>query len=111
MITLKEADDNHKAFWALNDKYPDYVRCVIYDHKSPPSHDLDLCKAHFTKKLKSASEAKIKEVNDMIEVAEENGQNISLLLTLRKKYRDYLSLDVSGYETLDQLLNAYPKDL
>lgn len=111
MITTKEADDNMKAYWTLNDKYPDYIRCVIYDHKSPPYHDMDLCKEVFTRKIIEASKDKIEKINCDIERAEEEGEFVSELFAQRKKIRNLNSIDLSQCDSIEKLTDLWPKEL
>lgn len=107
----KEPTELTKAFWALNDKYPDYVHCVRYDGVNPAFHDLDQCKKSFQKKINDAVDAKISNINKNIEMAQENGQDLTNLLAERKRIRAYSSLDTSQCQTIDDLINLYPKDL
>ncbi len=111
MITLKEADDNYKSLWALNDKYPDYIQCVIFDHKNPPYHDIELCKERFKKLVKNATDKKIAELTLKIEIAEEEGDSVSYLFAQRKLLRSYYSIDISGCKSIEDLIALYPKDL
>lgn len=111
MITTKEADDNMKAYWSLNDKYPDYLGCVIFDHKSLPFHDMELCKLRFLNLVKSATDKKITELNQKIEILQENGQDITFFLSERKRFRSFYCIDVSACKTIDELITVYPKDL
>ncbi len=107
----KEPDEFIKAFWALNDKYPQYVSCVCFDGASLPFHDMEECKKTFQKTLSRKLDEKILSINKNIEIAQENGQDVADLLAKRKAYRAYGSLDVSKCQTMDELTNLFPKDL
>lgn len=107
----KEADEFLLSLWALNDKYPDYVGCVRFDGASTAFHDIDECKKFFQAKVNQKIDEKISSINKNIELAQENGQDVTDLLAQRKAVRSYGSLDISSVLTIDELINLYPKDL
>lgn len=111
IIEQKEPDEFLLSLWALNDQYPEYVGCTRFDGASPAFHDMDECKKCFERKLKKALDDKIATINKNIEIAQENGQDVADLLAQRKSYRANYALDTSSIQTIDELINLYPKDL
>lgn len=107
----KEPDELLRSFWALNDKYPDYVTCVRFDGASAPYHDMDEVKALFKSILLKNIGLEIYLLNEKIEIAEEKGESILPFLEQRKILRDLKYMDLSPYHTIEELHALLPETL
>ena len=95
-------------FWELNKKYPDYVNCVRFDHASPAFHDIEECKKNFLLRLKNIAEKGIKETNERLERAQENGEDLNPLYSLRGRIRACQFPDISKAQSVDEIEGFFP---
>lgn len=95
--------------WALNDKYPQYIGHLTFDGISEPNHDMTECKKRHASLLTQAYEKELKILNDQIEIAQEDGKDITPLFAQRKTLRAMVSQDLSGINTIDELVNSIPE--
>ena len=73
VILTEEEEKNTRAYWAMNDKYPDYVGHCGFDGLNPPLHDMVQCKKLYISLINDAIEKKIVSLNNLIEMAREDG--------------------------------------
>lgn len=97
-----------QKLWDLNEKHPDYIYHVSFDHISEPYHKMDECKKRFIEIRDAAIQKAVTEINEMIEIGEENGKNTRDLLTRRKEIRSLKDLDVSDCEKIEDLKAKIP---
>lgn len=112
MITeQKEPDEFLKSLWALNDKYPDYVGCTRFDGASFAFHDMQEVKKEFKRILLKGIEKEIASLSERIEIAQENGESIWDLLSQRKNFRTLKDIDISTFNTIEELHAIIPETL
>lgn len=97
-----------RMHWALNDKYPQYVGHLMFDGVNEPIHDIVECKKHHSRLLNQAYEQEMKSVNDLIEIAQEEGKDPTPLLAQRKSLRALASQDLSQIKTVEELIDSVP---
>lgn len=110
IICSPEEEARIRAFWAETEKYPEFLDAII-DHPLKP-HIINMPRARELQKewLKRASEWKVKELTEKLEMAQEDGDDdlCSLLLKQRKEARHSPSVDLSNCKTLEDLRAAVP---
>lgn len=112
MITIqKEADEFLKSLWALNDKYPEYVGCTRFDGASPAFHDMSEVKKVFKRDLLIAIEMGIATLNEKMEVLQEEGTSVSSTLEQRRAIRSLKEIDLSPFNTIEELHAIIPESL
>lgn len=111
---LSETEERQqRAFWALNDKYPEYAGHCGWDGVNEPYHDMQECRKHHQRLIEEALEKASSDINKQIEIAEEDG-NLDLkaiLLNKRKSLRSYEIGTSDKAETVDDLKKSIPLDL
>ncbi len=112
MITIqKEPDEFLKSLWGLNDRYPDYVGCTRFNGASLAYHDMDDVKKTFKEILIKGIEKEIASLNEQIEVAQEKGESTLDLLGKRKDLRTLKTMDLSPFNTIEELHSLIPETL
>ena len=113
VIAPEKPDEFLQELWDLNDKYPDFIHAVKFDHVSSPEHDMDECKKIFMKKITSSLELALKDITLKIEEAEEDGQDElrKQLLAQRKQLKTLSSIDLSLVKSIDDLISLKPAQL
>lgn len=103
-IELTEQEEkNTLDFWALNDKYPEYVGCCAFDGLNPPYHDMEEVKKvqgyWFTQAKKDAMD----KISHEIDLAMEDGKDLADLLAKRKQIRLTECPDFSDCKTVEDV--------
>lgn len=113
-IILSETEERQqRAYWALNDSYPEYVGHCGWDGVSEPVHDMVECRKHHTSLMNKAVQNSIVDINKKIEIAEEQG-NAALresLLIQRKVIRSHMNKDFNSCKTVQELRSSVPDEL
>jgi len=111
-IILSDEEEAHvRAWWAFNEKYPEYHDCNRYDGASAPVIDMDRARELHVINVKNVIDEKLKELRADIEDAEDDGDDNrkDALISRRKSLKNLLQMDVSKFESVDQMyehLNA-----
>ena len=111
-IILSDEEEAHvRAWWAFNEKYPEYHDCNRYDGANAPVIDMDRARELHVINVKNVIDEKLKELRADIEDAEDDGDDNrkDALISRRKSLKNLLQMDVSKFESVDQMyehLNA-----
>ena len=113
-VQLTDAEEtNTLQFYALNQENPAYSAYLQFDGTNPPVYNIDGCKNVFLNNLNVAINNCISSINDQIEIAQENGDQVTVssLYTQRKSVRELNSIDLSSIQTITDLMNMIPSGL
>jgi hypothetical protein len=111
-IPLTEQEEtNTRAYWDLNNKYGIYTGSIAFDGINPPFVIIEQARVNHMEYMQGLITKLIEDLNKEIEIAQEDGLDTSLLFGKRKTLRAYLSMDLSTYNTLDELIASVPEEL
>lgn len=111
-IALSEQEERTlRAYWALNEKYPLYHGVIAYDGLNDPYILMDQAKICHKDMLAKACDIEMKELTKQIEIAQEDGLDVSALFVKRKALRAMPEMNLTQYNTLDELMASVPDDL
>lgn len=110
LVCSEEEESVIREYWELNKNYPEYTGHLSFNGVSPPFYYIEECKKQHLNLVKKASELAIKELNDLIEKAQEDGENDLLkeLYAKRKVIRKACEIDISQCKTVDELKKTIP---
>lgn len=116
MIDGKEiicSEDEEKLileFWEINKNHPEYMGHLSFNGITPAFHDMVECKKHHQYLIQKASESAIKEINELIEKAQEDGEDDLLkeLYAKRKEIKQACEIDIAQCKTVDELKKTIP---
>jgi hypothetical protein len=112
VVTCSESEEALiRAYWALNDQYPLYWSCCLFDGVSAPFYDASLLIDVHKKYQARAIDQAMKEINTQIEVAQENAQDTVSLIAQRKTIRAFENMDFSQCQTPADLIAMIPEEL
>jgi hypothetical protein len=102
-----------KDFWALNEKYPEYVGHCAFDGVNSSYHDMVECRKHHKHLIAKAHDMAKEDLNKRIEIAQEEGNDLMYksLLPQRKELRMHLSKEFDVCKTVDDLRSSIPEAL
>lgn len=100
-----------RNFWALNDEYPEYTGHLMFDGATEPKHDMEQCAKHHKTNHDTTVDAKINELNKLIEIQQEEGRDFSDLLQQRKEMRALKDMDFNHCKTVEELRVSIPNQL
>jgi hypothetical protein len=106
-----EEEKNIKAYWELNDSYPEYAGHCGFDGINPPAHNMVECKKQHLKYVKNSVDLAVAEINKSIEEHQENEKDISFLLAIRKRMKNFLTQDLSSINNIEDLKKSIPSEL
>lgn len=95
--------------WELNKKFPEYSGHLVFDGISLPYHNLEECKKHHIKIINEILSIKIKTLNNKIEIAQENGENLTNLYLQRKLLRNQLNPNIEKVSKIEELKDNLEK--
>jgi hypothetical protein len=101
-----QEEANIRAFWALNEKYIEYVGHIGHDGLNAPNIDMDGARAKHLQYHEKSYALALADLSHQIEVAQENGKDVSLLLSQRKDVRAITPPDLTKAQNLDDLRAA-----
>jgi len=111
-IKMSPEEEAHtRAYWALNDQYPLYTGSIAFDGLNAPYVLIDQARINHKELLTGACDIEMKELTKQIEIAQEDGLDTSALFAKRKALRSVPDMDLSGYNTIDELIASVPQDL
>lgn len=113
IVLSDEEERQQRAFWALNDKYPEYTGHCGWDGVNEPFHDMVECRKHHAKLMGKACQDAIAELRTRIEIAMEDGDTalVNELMVKRKAIRQHIGKDFSSCKTVDDLRSSIPEEL
>lgn len=113
VILSEKEERQQRAFWALNDKYPEYTGHCGWDGVNEPFHDMVECRKHHKNLLSKAYDTSKADLDKKIEIAQEEGNDAmhKSLLAQRKALRVHLDMNFDGCQTVDQLRSSIPESL
>ena len=95
-IILSDEEEAHvRAWWAFNEKYPEYHDCNRYDGASAPVIDMDRARELHVINVNRAINEKLDALRPEIEKAEDDGDDAAKanLVARRKMLKGYLDRD------------------
>lgn len=112
-ILSEQEERQQRAYWALNDAYPEYSGHCGWDGANEPFHNMEECKKHHKKLLKDAYELAKSVINVKIEMAEEevNNEMLKSAIEQRKELRKHLDSTFDHCKTVDDLKASIPEIL
>lgn len=113
-VLLSDTEERQqRGFWALNEKYPEYVGHCGWDGVNEPFHNIVECRKHHKSLVQKAHDLAKADLTKQIEMAQEDGLSSTekLLFAQRKALRAHLDKDFSSCKTVDELRFSIPEDL
>lgn len=113
LVLTEKEERQQRAFWALNDKHPEYVGHCGWDGVNEPFHDMVECRKLHAKLINKAYESAKEDLSKKIEIAQEEGNDVmeKSLIEQRKNLRSCLDIEFSSCNTVDELKACVPKPL
>jgi len=111
IVCSDEEEKNIRAYWALNDAYPEFAGCCAFDGVNPPYHIIEDARKTYISLCNSYCDDQIKSLSDQIEVSRENQDSVTekSLMDTRKSIRKMMNPDVSAIQTVKELHFMLPK--
>ena len=111
-----------RASWAFHENYGQYDESMTWDERytgavldanGNAQYDLSTAKTIHAFLLTNATSQLLAQLNEQIELARENDDTATekTLMAQRKTARAYPSMDLSGCNSIDDLLSSVPSDL
>jgi hypothetical protein len=103
-IILSDEEEAHvRAWWAFNEKYPEYHDCNRYDGASAPVIDIPRARELHVWNVNKVINEKLEVLRPQIEQAEDDGDDDTRakLIARRKMLKGYLDRDVSHFDNVE----------
>lgn len=111
-IQLTQQEElNTYAYWDLTKKYPYYSGSIAFDGINPPEILIEQARINHKEILSGVIDAEMKQLNQQIEIAQEDGLDVTDLFSYRKFLRSTLEMDLTGYNSIDELIASVPDQL
>ena len=111
-IILTETEEAQiRAYWAANEKYPEYQGHIGWDGVNDHIYDMEPAKATHLRYHSEAQRLPLLDISHQIEIAQENGKDTSYLFAQRKALRAIDHPDLCKAEDLDDLRASIHPDL
>ena len=103
-IILSDEEEAHvRAWWAFNEKYPEYHDCNRYDGASAPVIDLSRARELHVENVNKVINEKLDSLSPVLEKAEEDGDSEAHLALVRhrKMLKGHLDRDTSHFDNVE----------
>lgn len=105
-IILSEEEESHvRAWWAFNEKYPEYHDCNQYDGANPPFINMDRARELHVINVNQVVNEKLEALRSEIEKSEEEGDDLEYksLIARRKILKASIQSDANRFDSVERM--------